>query len=196
MSDLFKVIGVALVIILGITSSTSAQTGKQRKKVKITWTEVVEYPSDPETHFYKMTAGLPDVDKVELFYVSPGQKGQASKTQPYSGEIKEFPFWRNVGGQHQITRNILEGKAAEDFVAQWRKLLRGPGAGCFAPAYGIRFWAKDQMLLETEVCYHCRNLTIPGEGIQSFNAAGKSGKDLLVMLKKLLPESDTGRNHH
>ena len=143
-----------------------------------------------------MTAGLPDVDKVELFYVSPGQKDQGPQTQPYSGEIKEFPFWRNVGGQHQITRNILVGKAAEDFAAQWRKLLPGPGAGCFAPAYGIRFWAKDQMLLETEVCYHCRNLIIPGVGIQPFNAEGKSGKDLLVTLKKLLPESDTGRNHH
>lgn len=191
MSKLFKIVVAALIVIIGITNSTSAQTKKQRKKPKVAQAIIaIEYPADPEDPFYKMTVGLPEVDKVELLYVTPRRKDHAPKTQPNTVEREEPPF-----GQVEITaQNTLRGEAAEDFAAQWRKLIRGPGAGCFAPAYGIRFWAKDQILLETNVCYHCRNLIIPGDGIRGFNAEGKSGKELLKRLKELLPESDPDRN--
>jgi hypothetical protein len=195
MSKLFKIAVAGLVVILGTTNSTSAQTKKQRKKPKVIQvTYAVEYPADPEDPFYKMTVGLPHVDKVELFYVTVRRKDQAPKTQPNTVEREESTL-----GEFEITaQNTLRGEAAEDFAAQWRKLLCGPGAGCFAPAYGIRFWAKDQILLETHVCYLCRNLKIPENGrseIRGFNAEGKSGKELLKRLKELLPESDTDRNH-
>jgi hypothetical protein len=196
MSKLFKILVAALIVILlGIVNSAAAQARRQRKKPKVIQvTYPIEYPADPETPFYKMTVRLPAVDKVELLYVIPRRKDHTSETQPNTVEREEPSF-----GQVEITaQNTLSGEAAEDFAAQWRKLLRGPGAGCFAPAYGIRFWAKDQILLETNVCYHCRNLLLPGNRnteIWGFNAEGKSGKELLKRLKELLPESDTDRNH-
>jgi len=196
MNKLFKIVAAALIVILlVIANSASAQTKKQRKKPQITQASTaIEYPADPEDPFYKMTVGLPEVDKVELLYITPRRKGHAPETQPNTVE-REGPSF----GQVEITgKNTLSGEAAEDFAAQWRKLLRGPGAGCFAPAYGIRFWAKDQILLETNVCYHCRNLLLPGNGsaeIYGFNAEGKSGKELLKRLKELLPESESDRNH-
>jgi hypothetical protein len=113
---------------------------------------------------------------------------------------KGIPFGVVPGYQYQIAaQNILRGGPAEDFAAQWRMLLLGPGAGCFAPAYQIKFWSKDRELLVINVCYHCRNLTLLGTGsveILEFNAEGKSGKELLKKLKELLPESDTDRKHH
>jgi hypothetical protein len=199
MNKLFKIAVAALVIILGTTNSTSAQTKKQRKKPKVIQvTYAVEYPADPEDPFYKMTVGLPDVDKVELFYITLRQKDPPSNTQPNAVDMEGVPFGGVPGMQYQIAaQNTLRGEAAEDFAGQWRKLLLGPGAGCFAPAYQIRFWAKDRELLVTNLCYHCRNLTLPGTGsveIRGFNTEGKSGKELLKRLKELLPESDPDRN--
>jgi len=194
MSKLFKIVVAALIVILGTTNSTSAQTRRQRKKPKVTQATIaIEYPADPEDTFYKMTVGLPEVDKVELIYVTARRKDHAPKTQPNTAEREETTL-----GHVEITaQHTLRGEAAEDFAAQWRKLLRGPGAGCFAPAYGIRFLAKDQILLETNVCYLCGNLLLPGNGrpeIWGFNAKGKSGMELLKRLKELLPESDPDRN--
>jgi hypothetical protein len=200
MSKLFKVVVATLVMILGATNSTTAQTKKQKQKPKvIREAPDIEYPADPEDPFYEMTVGLPDVDKIELFYVTLRQKDQTPNTQPNTAETGEFPLSGLAGKEYQISdQNTLAGEAAKDFAAQWRRLLRGPGAGCFMPAYSIRFWAKDQILLETEVCYHCHNVRITENGrseIRGFNAEGKSGKDLLERLKELLPESDTNRNH-
>jgi hypothetical protein len=201
MNKLFKIAVAALVVILGTTNSTSAQTRKQRKKPQVTQATIpIEYPADPEDPFYKMTAGLPGIDKVELFYIALRREDQTSSTQPNVVDMKGIPFGGVPGNQYQITvQNTLRGEAAEDFAAQWRKLLRGPGAACFAPAYQIWFWANDRVLLVTNVCYHCRNLTLPGTGsveIRGFNAEGNSGKELLKRLKELLPESDTDRNRH
>lgn len=203
MSKLFQVVVAAVVIIAGITNSASAQTKIQKKKpkvIQVTTAPAIEYPADPEDPFYKMTVGLPAVDKVELFYLGWRQKDQTTDTQPDTVEKDEFPLEGNIRYQYQISdQNRLEGEAAEAFAAQWRKLLRGPGMGCFAPAYAIRFWAKGQIALETHICYHCHNLTIPKGGrseIGGFNSEGKSGKDLLERLKELLPKSDTGRNHN
>jgi hypothetical protein len=199
MNKLFRIAVAALVVILGTTNSTSALTRKQRKKPKVTQATIaIDYPADSEDPFYKMTVGLPNVDKVELFYVTLRRKDQTPKTQPNTAETEEIPFGGIVGNQYRIAvQNTLRGEAAKDFAAQWRKFLRGPGAACFAPAYRIKFWAKDQILLDTDVCYHCRNITIPENGhreIRGFNAEGASGKELLKRLKELLPESDSDRN--
>ena len=60
MNKLFEFAVAALVVILGTTNSTSAQTRKQRKKPKVTQATIaIEYPADSEDPFYKMTVGLP-----------------------------------------------------------------------------------------------------------------------------------------
>jgi hypothetical protein len=203
MSKLFKIVVSALaVILLGTANSTSAQTKKQREKIKTTQSRVsieypIEYPADPDDPFYKMTVELPTVDKVEMIYITHLRKDQMPDDQTKAGETGQVLNGGIPGERFKIAaQNVLIGKDAEDFAAQWRKLLRGPGAGCFAPAYRITFWSKDRILLETNVCYHCRNLIIPGNGIRGFNAEGNSGKELLKRLKELLPESDTDRNRH
>src|SRR5215470_10898507 len=204
MSKLFKIVISALaVILLGTANSTSAQTKKQREKIKTTQSRVsieylTEYRADPDDPFYKMTVELPTVDKVEVIYITHLRKDQIPNAQTKTGETGQVLNGGIPGERFQIAaQNVLIGGAAEDFAAQWRKLLRGPGAACFAPAYRIKFWAKDQILLDTDVCYHCRNITIPEDGrreIRGFNAEGASGKELLKRLKELLPESDSDRN--
>jgi hypothetical protein len=114
MGRLFKIIGATLVIILGATNSIAAQTKKQRKKPKVTPASIaIEYPADPEDIFYKMTVGLPDVDKVELFYITLRGKDQIPNTQPNGVDKKGIPFGGVPGYQYQIVaQNTFRGEPA------------------------------------------------------------------------------------
>lgn len=155
-----------------------AKNPKKEKAKPVVVAVAPEFPAEPNDPFYKFTVGLETVDKVELMYLSA--EGKEVIIDATGTKIKI------------ASRATLTGSAAEEFAALWRKLLRGNGAGCFAPAYSIRFLAKDKELLGTNVCYHCRNLLLPGEngsGITGFNARGKSGQELLKKLQELLPES-------
>jgi hypothetical protein len=47
----------------------------------------------------------------------------------------------------------------------WRGLKPGNGAGCIAPAYALRFYKEDKLLLASEVCFHCCNMVLPDNDI-------------------------------
>lgn len=179
------------IALLSLPSEVLGQAKNPKKEKAKPVVAVVdpEFPAEPNDSFYKFTVGLGAVDKVELVYLT-----FVPEDQPDKG-AEEVDL---VGGRRRVSsRNVLTGNVAEEFAALWRKLLRGSGAGCFAPAYGVRFWAGDKVLLDTYVCYHCRNLLIPVDDrveIRAFNAVGKSGQELLKKLQEFLPESKpTGR---
>lgn len=175
-----KIVLLAIVLLI-IPSETLAQSKKSKKEKEKPVTSVTildEFPADSDDPFYKFTVGLGAVDKVELMYMSAN--GEEVTIDEEGTKIKI------------ASKATLTGSDAGKFAALWRKLLRAPGAGCFMPAYLIRFWAKDKLILGTNVCYHCRNLLIQGKNgteIRGFNATGKSGQELLKKLQELLPES-------
>lgn len=199
MSKLFNTsFAFLLMILIGIFSQSTAQTKKQEKKKPkiIQVAPVIEYPAEPGDPFYKATVGLPIVDKVEVLYITHIEKYEALPVPSDNVEIRKASLGH---GYDVITKKVLKDKAAEDFAKQWRRLLRSNGAGCYTPAYAMKFLAGDRVLLETGVCYHCRNIVIPGntgQEIRGFNAEGKSGQELLKTLQQLFPESKANEQTH
>ncbi len=167
------------VIVLGISIVADAQkrTKRRKSKPKAVETYVVAESWEPErgSLFFKQTRQLPDVTRVELRLIRNG-KDQV----------------------RVLASKILLNDEAKQFTKVWRGLKRGVGAGCFVPAYQLKFYSNDQLLLETDVCFHCHNLTLPNGGLfehWGFDADGKSGQALLKSLKALLPTNDGLTTH-
>jgi len=86
-----------------------------------------------------------------------------------------------------MSSKILVGQKAERFAKIWRQVNRGGANACFAPAYLIKFYAGDEQLFETIVCFHCRNLMLTDGDFWGFDADGPAGLNLLKELKSLFP---------
>ena len=121
--------------------------------------------TDDDPAYQKYVMSLPAVDKVEILAVTgfpPNEWKNADCTKP--DIICKRPNRLPV---RILASKTLSGEGANRITMLWRKLRRGNGAGCFAPAYVLRFYQKDKLLLATEVCFHCCNITLPDEGIAS-----------------------------
>ena len=82
---------------------------------------------------------------------------------------------------------IVVGKAAERIAALWRRLEPGDSMGCFAPGYVLRFYAQDQLLLETEVCFHCCNASLPHYGLAGICGSEKAFMNFEKIIMEVLP---------
>ncbi|HMO80193.1 MAG TPA: hypothetical protein PKD24_05330 [Pyrinomonadaceae bacterium] len=132
---------------------------------------------DERTLFSQSVTDLPAVDKVEIFAVEGirTNRKDIDCTQPdivcsmISGKI--------------LASKTLSGEDANKIADLWRDLRNGNGAACFAAAYVLRFYQNDKLLLVTDVCFHCCNVTLPGTGIRSIcgdREAFVSFKDLVT----------------
>jgi hypothetical protein len=68
------------------------------------------------------------------------------------------------------------------------------GMACFSPAYKVKFFAKETLLLGSTICFHCHNLTLPEEGrgeLYPFDADGKTGQNLLKAIQSTLATANT-----
>jgi len=113
-------------------------------------------------------------------------------------EINEVRFSRSADAEGLETKVIksvkLNGSEAERFTAVWRNLHTGVGAGCFSPAYLVKLYFKEKLLLGSTICFHCHNLTLPiGESseIHPFDADGPTGRQLLKAIQNALAKSST-----
>ncbi len=190
-SKLINFIVLVLVLITGAYQTTGISQGKKRKappQPVNTVRAAEEWGAEPNSTFHKLITALPDIEKVELFYYRGKKRDPFYEDAPPPGADRQFGMLVDV-----ISSKTLISTEAKSFASMWRKLLRGSGAGCLAPAYRVRFYADNKMILESDLCFHCHNLTFKtnenGKGeIWGFNAAGKSGKELLAKLQELLPE--------
>jgi hypothetical protein len=148
-----------------------------------------EKPEETETNsvFDKAISKLPTVDKVELFYFV----GTLYENLPKLEDKTEVPL-KSFGVEVRIiSSKILLGNEAEEFARLWRKITRGGGMGCVSPAYRLRFFNKDALLLQTDVCFDCNNLllelpNVPNSTIWGFNTDSSDAKDLLIKLNTIL----------
>lgn len=81
----------------------------------------------------------------------------------------------------------LKGRDAEKVATLWRRLEPGNGMGCFGPAYLLRFYNQDKLLLDTEVCFHCCNITLPNYGIVSICGNKRAFNTFKKSLTGILP---------
>jgi hypothetical protein len=160
-----------LTVLVGASVLADAQDGtksrKSKRKPDETWMAVNSWEPEEGSPFFKYTRQLPVVTRVELRLVR-SEQGQA----------------------HILASKVLLNDEAEQFARVWRGLRRGGGSLSFTPEYQLEFYSGDELLLKTDVCFHCRNLTLPNGGNHQewgFDAKGKTGQALLKLLKALLP---------
>lgn len=139
---------------------------------------------DPDPYFKHIKA-LPSPDKIELLAVGwiPIEKLKELDCNDRKYLCKP-PYGLPV---QILASTVLVGKAAERISALWRQLKPGNSMGCFAPGYVIRFYAQDQLLLETEVCFHCCNASLPNYGLAGICGSTKPFGSVKEKIMEMLP---------
>ena len=130
---------------------------------------------------------LPDVDEIEIFALG----GEAAERDPDS-----FP--RDIGARlGTVNRHTVRGDEAKSIARIWRHIYfdRHFGALCHDPFYALRFRHHGKLVLETSICWHCSNVTLPvgvfGRTEYGFDAKSEEGQKLLSTLSQYAPHPPT-----
>lgn len=168
MAKLF-LITLALIILSPAPGPGAQKRGTRKRSGKVaTGAVATSWTPAKGSPLYRYTRGLPRVDKVEV------------------SEVR----WAGDSQTKVLASATLQGEQAEGFTRVWRNLNAGTGAGCFSPAHNVKFYSGEQLLLDSTVCFHCHNLTLPSEEgrgvINAFDASGESGQALLKAIQSAL----------
>jgi len=142
---------IALGLVLALSQPFPAQTRRGRK--------VRAEDKDP---FTKYVTNLRRVDRIVVTAT-----GSAKPVLPSVEGVKPPSEGDLPANLSRLASLELKGEKAEELWRLWRGLKNGNGAGCFAPGYLLDFYAGDERVLRTQVCFHCCNVTIPESGIRS-----------------------------
>ena len=168
MAKLFAVT-LALILLSPAPSPGVQKRGTRKRAGKVSTGAVATgWTPAKGSLLYRYTRELPRVDKVEVSEVRRARGDSQTKV---------------------LASATLQGEAAEGFTQVWRNLNAATGAGCFSPAYNVKFYSGEQLLFGSTVCFHCHNLTLPDEGrgvINAFDASGESGQALLKAIQSAL----------
>jgi hypothetical protein len=119
------------------------------------------------------TSLLPPVSKVELLEV-----GRLT----VDGEMASIK-----------SSKLIEGLPARRIASIWRSQSwdHKYRADCHVPAYAIKFYAGDKLILYTSICWKCSDVEFLGPGplgAQGFNAKNRKGRALLRIFKEAFPQ--------
>ncbi|MBI5496620.1 MAG: hypothetical protein HY904_16485 [Deltaproteobacteria bacterium] len=105
---------------------------------------------------------LPAVDRVEVALLGPRlprpDSSGASATAP------PFPVYPYGDFAQVRAVRVLDAQDAARLAGLWRQqaFAAGQARSCHKPAWGIRFFSGDKLLLETSLSWECRNFYLPG----------------------------------
>jgi hypothetical protein len=80
---------------------------------------------------------------------------------------------------------MLPEPRARQFVKLWRNLPTGTRKKCCAPAFRLRFFSEQTVLLDVSVCWHCHTIGMVAEGESDyigFDASASAPQKLLALL--------------
>ena len=127
-------------------------------------------PSPVNREAIRYTLRLPAVDKIEL---------QKLKPEGRTFEAVE-------------ATKVIEGDEARAVASLWRKQdYRSIAAICHYPAFGIKFYAKGELIAHASLCWDCDNivfLTPKLKAKQGFTGDSKRGKELLDVFSQAFPQ--------
>ena len=155
------------VFVLGSALAQNRSRHRKHKPLPVgTGTSAISWEPEEGSAFLVYTRKLPTVTKIELHQITK-----------HDGQVQI------------LSSKTLLGDDAEQFANLWRHLKRGSGAACFVPAYNVKFYSGESLVLDTEVCFGCDNLTLPNGASNKqwgFDGNGPEGQALLSALKTLL----------
>lgn len=152
------------------------------------------------------TEALPSVDRVEVFSLAFATgKREPAKTDSESFQVR--PALPSAGNDPLIlpspeilagiiASKVLTGKSAEKIADDWRSLQFKPNSTfCHVPAYGLRFFREERLLLSVAVCWKCQNFYLPSVDPSTGRAGvvlygfddNAASKKLLNELRRFLP---------
>lgn len=132
---------------------------------------------------------LPPVDEIEILALG----GAVSEGTPDS-------FQADMGAYRgTINRRTIRGVEAEAIAALWRDIDFDMhyGSMCHHPYYALRFRHRGKLVLETSVCWGCKNVTVPVLFMNvhyGFDAKGVEGQKLLAELTRYAPHPEESEN--
>ena len=159
--------GLALLLLL--CRPGASQTQQQRDELK----------ADREA-FARSVTNLPRPDRVVVSALS-------ARRATESDEPDDLNNGRSHTRLTRVASAELKGREAESLWLLWRGLRNGNGAGCFSPVYLLDFYDGEARTLRTQVCFHCCNVTIPGNGIRSVCGDAAAFEGFKNFLTRALP---------
>ena len=122
--------------------------------------------------FLPYTRNLPAIDKIELFELK-------QKDDQWTGEI--------------LATRVFKGAEARKIAALWRgQNYNQHVSACHQPAYAIKFYAHDKLLVYASVCWSCNNIrfmTPALNGEQNFAGGDKRGEQLSEVFRLAFVEA-------
>jgi hypothetical protein len=140
-----------------------------------------EWPPEKGSPFYKLTRELPRISKIEISQVR-------SALHPGPLAENETLFRPNIRLHVLATKTVTE-RDSRNIIRLWRRLNQASSNACDSPAYWLKFYSLDGLVLETVLSFGCRNLVVSGGDWFGFHADGPAGKALLRKLEALFPQS-------
>jgi hypothetical protein len=114
---------------------------------------------DPFREFVK---NLPQVNRIEIIQVSAVQSGDSNQVDCLSKNIVcrpgRFPL-------EILETRMVSGADASRIVDPWRRLKRGHSYGCFDVNYILRFYQDAKLIVSSELCLYCQQISIANAGV-------------------------------
>jgi hypothetical protein len=114
-----------------------------------------------QKEFLPYTRNLPAIDKIELLKLE-------LKDDRWDGEI--------------VATKVLRGNEAKKVASLWRRQTYNSNvSACHEPAYAIKFYYRERLIVYASVCWSCNNMyfiTPDLHGTQNFAGGDKRGEQL------------------
>jgi hypothetical protein len=121
---------------------------------------------------------LPGVDTVEVLVLS-------EETDDSPTQLLDIVKWQKFPVSFSIE---VSGDVAQEIANLWRHLPPDEQMRCHLPPFGLRFYAKRMLLLESSICWQCNNIWIKMNGknaTYTFDGSHEVSQKLLATLAKV-----------
>lgn len=122
------------------------------------------------------------------------------KTRSYTKQLRAISkvelFKRAAGFENTpvVASRLIEGQAARRIASVWRSQSWDymHGGSCHYPAYDIKFFSGNKLVLHAGVCWECGNISFlaPNIGrLQGFISTNRPAKLLLRLFNESFPKA-------
>ncbi len=132
---------------------------------------------------------LPPVDRAEVFAL--GEPDFCSTDNASAADSTNgFPIYPYDRFAPILAHDTVTGQEARDLAQMWRSRIFDPEGGALGHfhTYGLRFFSKGRMVLETTLCWQCANYYVLSDGqVYEWIAFYDEDYELIDRLQEIAP---------